>query len=191
VPEIFPDESPYAKWSKSFTGAELSALLRKNAIDIGTVVSVQVTGYSEAGRVMGLKLADKAGKTVTLTGEGQLRLFYSLGSRKYTVQADIPSVSVLGAEGQVVQVSPTGLKVATAGGVVSNLDRTDAYRIQGASSTVSSNASALGFVFVGSGAGHGAGLSQWGAYSMAKNGISYDQILKHYFQGTEILQLGD
>lgn len=34
----------------------------------------------------------------------------------------------------------------------------------------------------GRGFGHGLGLSQWGAYSLAKQGIQYQQILGHYYQ---------
>lgn len=39
------------------------------------------------------------------------------------------------------------------------------------------------------GYGHGVGMSQYGAQGMAKNGYSYDQILKHYYQGVEIKNL--
>ena len=34
----------------------------------------------------------------------------------------------------------------------------------------------------GRGFGHGLGLSQWGAYYLAKQGIKYQQILSHYYQ---------
>ena len=34
----------------------------------------------------------------------------------------------------------------------------------------------------GRGFGHGLGLSQWGAYYLAKQGIQYQQILSHYYQ---------
>ena len=34
----------------------------------------------------------------------------------------------------------------------------------------------------GRGFGHGLGLSQWGAYSLAKQGVEYQQILGHYYQ---------
>ena len=36
------------------------------------------------------------------------------------------------------------------------------------------------------GYGHGVGMSQYGANSMAKNGYKYDEILKHYYSGIEI-----
>lgn len=41
-------------------------------------------------------------------------------------------------------------------------------------------------VFEGLGWGHGVGLCQWGAYFMAKQGYSYEQILKYYFPGSEL-----
>lgn len=37
------------------------------------------------------------------------------------------------------------------------------------------------------GYGHGVGMSQYGAHSMAKLGYTYDQILKYYYNGVEIV----
>lgn len=39
------------------------------------------------------------------------------------------------------------------------------------------------------GFGHGVGMSQYGALAMAKKGYTYDQILKHYYQGVEIVKI--
>ena len=41
----------------------------------------------------------------------------------------------------------------------------------------------------GRGFGHGLGLSQWGAYYLAKQGINYHQILVHYYQNTTLSQV--
>ena len=46
-----------------------------------------------------------------------------------------------------------------------------------------------GIIFITKGYGHGVGLSQYGANGMAKNGYSYDQILKHYYKGITINHL--
>ena len=40
----------------------------------------------------------------------------------------------------------------------------------------------------GKGFGHGAGMSQWGAFGFAKNGRSYERILRHYYSGVSIGQ---
>jgi stage II sporulation protein D len=43
-----------------------------------------------------------------------------------------------------------------------------------------------GFQVYGGGWGHGVGLSQTGAVGMATKGYTYEQILKHYYQGIEL-----
>lgn len=43
-------------------------------------------------------------------------------------------------------------------------------------------------VFEGRGYGHGVGMSQWGAHQMALADYSYDNILRHYYQGVEIAE---
>jgi stage II sporulation protein D len=39
------------------------------------------------------------------------------------------------------------------------------------------------------GYGHGVGLSQTGADSMAKQGKKYEEIIKHYYTGVEIVNM--
>lgn len=41
----------------------------------------------------------------------------------------------------------------------------------------------------GRGFGHGLGLSQWGAYYLAKKGVGYHQILGHYYQNATLSKL--
>jgi stage II sporulation protein D len=42
------------------------------------------------------------------------------------------------------------------------------------------------FLISGRGYGHGLGMSQWGAYSLATQNKTYKEILMHYFQGTAL-----
>ena len=46
-----------------------------------------------------------------------------------------------------------------------------------------------GFTFTGRGWGHGVGLCQVGAYVLAKQGLSYDKILKAYYTGIELTKM--
>ena len=39
------------------------------------------------------------------------------------------------------------------------------------------------------GFGHGVGLSQYGANTMAENGSLFDEILKHYYPGAELTMM--
>ena len=45
-----------------------------------------------------------------------------------------------------------------------------------------------GFILVGSGHGHGVGMSQWGARAMARRGIEYDEILETFYPGTTLAE---
>jgi stage II sporulation protein D len=45
------------------------------------------------------------------------------------------------------------------------------------------------FVFEGRGAGHGAGLCQWGARILADRGASYRDILGRYYPGSELRKI--
>ena len=41
------------------------------------------------------------------------------------------------------------------------------------------------------GFGHGVGMSQYGAFGMAKNGYKYNEILAHYYKGTNLKKLAN
>ncbi len=47
----------------------------------------------------------------------------------------------------------------------------------------------VGFTFIGRGWGHGVGLCQVGAYGLAKQGLSYEKILKAYYTGIELTKM--
>lgn len=49
----------------------------------------------------------------------------------------------------------------------------------------SAHARAL-FVLEGRGWGHGVGMSQWGAFGLAREGSSYGKILRHYYAGVRV-----
>ena len=51
---------------------------------------------------------------------------------------------------------------------------------------VSSLSSKSSITFSGRGWGHGVGMSQWGAKSLADAGWNYRRILQHYFPGTSL-----
>jgi stage II sporulation protein D len=51
------------------------------------------------------------------------------------------------------------------------------------------SAAAGGFAFEGRGQGHGAGLCQWGAAALAREGKTYREILAHYYPETEVVRM--
>lgn len=53
------------------------------------------------------------------------------------------------------------------------------------------NEQLIGYRFVGGGFGHGVGLSQYSAYTLAEQGWNYAQILQFYYPGTSLQPLTD
>jgi stage II sporulation protein D len=49
-----------------------------------------------------------------------------------------------------------------------------------------SSGRAISYSFTGRGWGHGVGMCQYGAYGLAKMGLKYDQIIKHYYTGVDL-----
>ncbi|MBD2089370.1 SpoIID/LytB domain-containing protein [Microcoleus sp. FACHB-1515] len=56
-------------------------------------------------------------------------------------------------------------------------------------STESVPSTPVGFQVVGRGFGHGLGMSQYGAYALARQGNNYQQILAHYYQRTQLSRI--
>ena len=66
----------------------------------------------------------------------------------------------------------------------------DMRRILGLKSTrFDISAAGDGFRIDGGGFGHGVGLSQWGAFGMARRGYNYQQILGHYYKGASLARI--
>ncbi|MEW5927571.1 MAG: SpoIID/LytB domain-containing protein [Gemmatimonadota bacterium] len=78
----------------------------------------------------------------------------------------------------------SSLKFINAGGTPTNLLSTLFY-IEPV--TDSKTKATVGFKAYGGGFGHGVGLSQTGAVGMAQKGHTFDQILKHYYRGIELV----
>jgi stage II sporulation protein D len=53
----------------------------------------------------------------------------------------------------------------------------------------SENDRVAGFIFTGRGWGHGVGMCQFGAYGLAKQGLTVEQILKTYYTGIELTKM--
>jgi stage II sporulation protein D len=51
------------------------------------------------------------------------------------------------------------------------------------------NGRVTGFAFLGRGWGHGVGMCQVGAYGLARQGFTHEQILKAYYAGIELTRM--
>ncbi|HYB12289.1 MAG TPA: SpoIID/LytB domain-containing protein [Myxococcota bacterium] len=93
-----------------------------------------------------------------------------------TVGGRVRSVRIVGAEGETL-VSAGSLRAALGQDVL----KSTLFEVHPGRDERSQD-----IVFVGSGRGHGVGMSQWGARAMAERGAGYREILQHFYPGTTL-----
>lgn len=190
--EIASTASGY-KWTVTYTSSEITARLRSRGYNCGTIVNMVVSQFTDVGNVYKVTLTDDAGKKFTFTKGESIRLTLGVSSIRFSIN---------GASGSDVYVNDTNGKISDGlqssyaiggSGLVEILGQKSIYAITGSGETLEvgtdpQTPSTPGvFVIQGTGRGHNVGMSQWGAYSMAKyHGMTYDQILRFYFTGAII-----
>lgn len=97
--------------------------------------------------------------------------------RRTGVSGRVIELAIKGSERDIVL---KGLEVRFALGVRENLFVIDR--------ELAKDGSVRQFVFNGKGWGHGVGLCQVGAFGMAQAGATYDEILKHYYTGIDLVR---
>lgn len=156
------DKASHYTWETVISGEELGQRL-----GLGVVKDVRINSTSASGRVTSITFTGTLGtKTYTnakcRSSVGTDKLY----SQWFTVSSSVPFYEVA--------LTSDGAE-AVAGDWVLTAD---------GKTTLSSGE--VEFTFSGRGYGHGVGMSQWGAYGMAKEGYTYEEILRHYFTGIEI-----
>ena len=176
------------EWNREFTAPQLGDYLRLRGINVGVPQRIELVRVTGAGRVTLARVFGTAGSRDI--GKDATRYYFGLKSSLFTVEltgggeaewvswrdtARQFDMSVLGAD-----------LIGTTYERVLNDDRElTSIRITGAVYKLPPR-----FIFWGRGFGHGVGLSQWGAQGMALGGANYEQILKHYYQGIALTNIG-
>jgi len=128
-----------------------------------------------------------------------VRIFSACGDLQKTLRGDVASATVLSAAwdgrdeaGKPVPPGTYRFELAGNSGTDDPLPWTGFGVIAStATSPVDPCAPPDAFTINGSGYGHGVGMSQWGALSMAREGWGVDRILKHYYTGTTVATVDD
>lgn len=181
-------------WKRIFTVEELN-----QKYNLGTVTSIEVTKYSEAGRPVELIVKSVETPEGIIKTKDSCRTFLALPSQWFTVSsnADLKikvnnknedqNKAEKTEESQIIKTPLSGLKVIAANGRILLPDPSRTVTIKGADGiSTAVPASPTEFYFEGKGNGHAVGMSQEGAKGMANAGFTFDQILKHYYTGVEI-----
>ena len=156
----YDQNSTKYRWSKKFTSLELDKIFS----DLGGLNSIQIIKKSNSDRVLNVRLYGPKGSKY-ISGK-RLRTKLNLLSNKFDVELKFNKINDFNDKNNL------------------NLDnKIDSELAPYPLPRIPRNY----FLLVkGYGAGHGVGMSQWGAKAMAERGSSFYKILKHYYAGVKI-----
>ncbi|MBQ7515830.1 MAG: SpoIID/LytB domain-containing protein [Schwartzia sp.] len=154
--------SPRHNWQQRFPVAEVQAKLKAAGFDIGALKSAVLSPLDDRGKPGVDRFPSGRVRTVRFTGA---RGTAEVAGTKLRWTFGLPSTLF-------------ELRHGTNGKVAANPKGSLSF----------SGKAGEELVFDGHGAGHGLGLSQWGAYAMAAK-KDYKTILHHYYTGIEIRKL--
>ncbi len=175
------------EWNTEFTAPQLRSYIGARGIDVGDPQRIDLTRLTGTGRVLSAKIVGSSGSRDI--GKDASRYYFGLRSTLFTVNTHPEETEYVEASNveRVRQLELLGASIERTFTVsVKDPDRTiHTLRVLGWQYRLPAR-----FVFTGKGYGHGVGMSQWGAQGMALGGKSAEEILKHYYQGSEITTLG-
>jgi stage II sporulation protein D len=176
------------EWNREFTAPQLGEYLRARGINVGVPQRIDLVRVTPAGRVTLARVVGTAGSRDI--GKDATRYYFGLKSSLFTVEitpggeaefvswrdtARLVDMAILGSE----------LVGTTYERVLNDERELISIRLTGAVYRLPPR-----IVFYGRGFGHGVGMSQWGAQGMALKGSTYEQILRHYYQGIVLTHIG-
>ena len=206
VPD-FDTGSPVSRWQMRLEPQQLRQQFRET----DGVVRIDVLDTSQSGRVKRARVIGPGG-SLELSG-AELRQRLGLRSTLVTFQLQPTGGSLtpaapagvidravsqalvsrlaaanppIGAASVVVD-SATGQVMTPAPLVAGHAPLTPPPSLDPGSQPAAPILPAYALVIDGRGFGHGVGMSQWGAFAMARQGRSYDQILHHYYRGVALV----
>ena len=151
------DKTGKYNWTVTFTKQELKDILHKKGYLCDDIVDFYVAEYTPTGNVYKITFLDAAGKSWSFVIDSSTTIASASGAYAVDGAGNITAI--------------TGTPYVITG--------------SGTEQLVSSSAG-NSFTITGSGWGHNVGMSQWGAYAMAEQGKTYDEILKFYFTGVDV-----
>ena len=154
----YDQNSTKYRWSKKISSSELDKIFS----DIGGLNSIQIKKKSNSDRVLVITLYGPKG-TRNISGKN-LRKNLKLLSNKFDVNLKFNHINLenkLNSDNKVV--------------------------LNSALEPLPPIPTDYFLLVKGYGAGHGVGMSQWGAKAMAERGANFRKILRHYYTGAQIM----
>lgn len=168
-----------------FTAAAVQATLKARGLEVsGTLQTLEVSKRGQSGRAVELAAN---GQTLAPRSPDSFRsALGGLPSTRFEID-ETGRVAIAAASGETRDTGTDAgaLHVLGANGTTGQLSSGNLFIMNGDGEIRVATAERQ-FRFVGTGYGHGLGLSQYGARGLAEQGYGYDYILKYYYNGITI-----
>ena len=180
------DKTGHYNWSKTFTKAELKTILNGKGYACADIVDFYIAETTPTGNVFKITFVDANGKNWSFvnTQKEYCRTLLGLDSIRYTISGGGGSYYV-DDQGESIR-SVSGVYAVDGTGQVAQTEGMPYVVTASGTQQMVPTVAGDSFTLTGSGWGHGVGMSQWGAYAMAQQGKTFDEILKFYYTGIEI-----
>ncbi|MFC4769683.1 SpoIID/LytB domain-containing protein [Effusibacillus consociatus] len=169
-------------WMRGFSAAEL-----QNKLGLSSPVTLlTIAEQGPSGRV---RSVSANGQIIRPRTGDEIRSVFGVTSTLFSIE-QTGEYTVLGANGRTssypaAKMQGQILHAVSGNGTVSQANGSgDSFIMINNTGKTRVATKDPAYILWGGGNGHGLGMSQWGAYGMAREGYKYDQILKHYYYNT-------
>lgn len=198
---------PHHTWSYSISEKDLTEKLQKQGHKINSIVSIEPVKKSETGRASELVFTADNNKVINMkTNDFRSLIGVDL------IRSTFFNIEVIGKESNVTEDTEDKKEIEDKEGQKESIkeileekkdwtikellelmkknkeEREEEKEEKVLKAEIVKSNTPLTFIFSGSGNGHGVGMSQWGAYGMTLQGFRYQDILKYYYQGIDIIK---
>jgi stage II sporulation protein D len=181
-------ESNAFNWIRGpFSAAELTATINARSANavVGSLQSLEVTARGESNRVTGVTAN---GTVLELSNADTFRsALGGLPSTLFEIE-ETGKYTVLGAGGRTQTYTSTSSAVTVQSVAGTQALSSQEFYVLNGLGDIRAATTAPAYRFIGKGFGHGVGLSQYGAKAFAEQGYDYQKILKHYYDGVQIVK---
>ncbi len=198
---------PHHTWSYSINVKDLTEKLQKQGYTVNSVVSIEAANKSETGRISELVFITDNNEVINMKANN-FRSLIGVG----LIRSTLFSIKVIGKEIEIAKDTEDKKEIEDKeeqrkstkeileqkkDWTIKELlelmkknkeEREKEKKVEVSEVEIVKSNTPLTFIFSGSGNGHGVGMSQWGAYGMALQGSRYQDILKYYYQGINIIK---
>lgn len=191
VPDNTELHQEKAPWIVTKTKAEIAEAVKGTGVDVGQVTNISAQIRSASGRIFRLRVTGTAGTAYLLKEKVRTELSLPDAKAKIVKYGDVPDkVYVQTMSGTSRKQISTSYIISGDGNISQAGAALEQYVVISSDNLTNFPKNAPAdpdtYYFAGMGYGHGVGLSQSGAQSLALLGYDYEYIIHHYYNKVEI-----